>query len=429
MPLPRVGATPPSSRRSRELRLQRGDRALPRRPAPRRLRGETRGGGSSSRTSSSASSASRRRAAGAGSLRERVPELIALHRALQPAGRPARPAASRLPLGRRGSSASPTRTGPRQPVDAFGLHYDTVENHGWYRNLDLTVEQLAGRPAAGPRPDRLLGRHRDPARPPAAADLRPPGRDGDRRQLAEVPARRARPLPRRRAGRLPPAPLPQGRAAAPVRRRGARRGVRARGRRTCSSSTNAIHLYDDLEDTLRSWARVLEPGGLVRINSGNLRNPRAGENEWIIDETVYVVHEVAAGLVRTDPRYEPYRAVLEDAERLQPYLDWRDRVFLAPRPLDFYLDALRATGFTIERRQRADDRGARAGVVRVPGRLRATRCSAGSAARPRSTARAPSRGGGGRPARRCCAPRSTSIFGGRPTFRCCWTYISAARTG
>ena len=30
------------------------------------------------------------------------------------------------------------------PVDAFGLHYDTVENHGWYRNLDLTVEQLAG---------------------------------------------------------------------------------------------------------------------------------------------------------------------------------------------------------------------------------------------------------------------------------------------
>src|SRR6187399_2734141 len=30
-----------------------------------------------------------------------------------------------------------------QPVDALGLHYDTVENHGWYKNLDLTVEQLA----------------------------------------------------------------------------------------------------------------------------------------------------------------------------------------------------------------------------------------------------------------------------------------------
>src|SRR5918994_7659140 len=30
-----------------------------------------------------------------------------------------------------------------QEVDAFGLHYDTVENHGWYSNLDLTVDQLA----------------------------------------------------------------------------------------------------------------------------------------------------------------------------------------------------------------------------------------------------------------------------------------------
>src|SRR6185503_4173233 len=30
-----------------------------------------------------------------------------------------------------------------QPVDTFGLRYDTVENHGWYRNLDPTVEDLA----------------------------------------------------------------------------------------------------------------------------------------------------------------------------------------------------------------------------------------------------------------------------------------------
>src|SRR5207245_4287028 len=31
----------------------------------------------------------------------------------------------------------------RQPVDTFGLRYDTVENHGWYKNLDPTVEDLA----------------------------------------------------------------------------------------------------------------------------------------------------------------------------------------------------------------------------------------------------------------------------------------------
>jgi SAM-dependent methyltransferase len=113
-------------------------------------------------------------------------------------------------------------------------------------------------------------------------------------------------------------------------------------------STNAIHLYDELENTLRAWARVLKPGGIVRINSGNLRNPRAGENEWIIDETVYVVHEVATGLVRTEPRYAAYRAVLDDEERMRRYLGYRDRVFLPPRPVDFYLGALRDSGFEIE---------------------------------------------------------------------------------
>ena len=93
---------------------------------------------------------------------------------------------------------------------------------------------------------------------------------------------------------------------------------------------------------------MLKAGGRVRINSGNLRNPRADEGEWIIDETVYVVREVATGLVRTDPRWAAYRDVLDDAERMAGYLAWRDRVFLAPRPLELYLDALRGAGFAIE---------------------------------------------------------------------------------
>ena len=62
-----------------------------------------------------------------------------------------------------------------QPVEEFGLQYDTVENHGWYRNLDLTVEQLARTLREGDDPHRLLGRHRHPARPPAAARVRPAG--------------------------------------------------------------------------------------------------------------------------------------------------------------------------------------------------------------------------------------------------------------
>src|SRR5262249_9455941 len=37
----------------------------------------------------------------------------------------------------------PDEAWTRQPVDTFGLHYDTVENHGWYPDLDPTGEDLA----------------------------------------------------------------------------------------------------------------------------------------------------------------------------------------------------------------------------------------------------------------------------------------------
>src|SRR5206468_1374123 len=42
-----------------------------------------------------------------------------------------------------GSARVPDDDWTRQPVDTFGLRYDTVEQHGWYRNLDPTVEDLA----------------------------------------------------------------------------------------------------------------------------------------------------------------------------------------------------------------------------------------------------------------------------------------------
>ena len=84
------------------------------------------------------------------------------------------------------------------------------------------------------------------------------------------------------------------------------------------------------------------------VNSGNLRNPHAKPGEWILDETVWVINEVAEGLVRTDPRYGAYRGALDDQDRLSAHHGHRDRVFLAPRPLDFYLRALEAAGFTVE---------------------------------------------------------------------------------
>ena len=308
------------------------------------------------------------------------------------------------------------------PVDAFGLHYDTVENHGWYRNLDLTVEQLAGdlrqgqilidySGGTGILLDRLGLRIFDRQVGMVIVDSSPKFLRValDRFRLDErVAFRRLQYLKEER--RLQYVDEVLG-------------GTFARRPADVLVSTNAIHLYDDLENTLRAWTRVLKPGGRVRINSGNLRNPRAGENEWIIDETVYVIQEVAAGLVRTEARYEPYRAVLEDRERLQAYLDWRDRVFLAPRPLDFYLDTLRTAGFTIEevteRTIEADVNewyeflaayadavlGWVGGSVKVDGAPATDEAAADRLELLRESL--------------------NTIFGGRPTFRCCWTYITA----
>jgi ubiquinone/menaquinone biosynthesis C-methylase UbiE len=311
-----------------------------------------------------------------------------------------------------------------RPVEEFALHYDTVENHGWYRNLDLTVEQLAGdlRPGdvlidysggTGILLDRLRLRIFDRQAGMVIVDSSPKFlrvavdrfRDDER-----VAFRRLRFL--REEHRLQFVDEVLGET---FRQRPADVLV----------STNAIHLYDDLPGTVAGWARVLKRGGRVYVNSGNIRNPRARENEWIIDETVYVVHEVAAGLVRTDPRYEPYRAVLEDEERLRAYLAFRDRVFLAPRPLDYYLDTLRAGGFEIrdvnERTIEAhvDEwfeflsayadaiLGWVGGSAKVDG-VEAT----DEAARDRLD---------------LLRASLDVIFGGRPTFLCCWTYVTARR--
>jgi ubiquinone/menaquinone biosynthesis C-methylase UbiE len=310
-----------------------------------------------------------------------------------------------------------------RPVDAFGLHYDTVENHGWYRNLDLTVEQLAAdlrdgdvlvdySGGTGILLDRLRLRIFDRQVGMLIVDSSPKFlRVALDRFRADERVAFRRLHYRKDEGRLQYVDEVVGDAFP-----GADHLV----------STNAIHLYDDLDGTLRGWARVLGPGGIVRINSGNLRNPRAADNEWIIDETVYVVHEVATGLVRSDPAYAAYRAVLDDEERMQTYLAWRDRVFLAPRPLDFYLDALRGAGFAIED---VSERTIEADVEEWYEFLAAYADAVlgwvgGSA----KVDGAPASEEAARDRRSLLHRALTTIFGGRPTFRCCWTYITARRS-
>ena len=310
-----------------------------------------------------------------------------------------------------------------QPIDAFGLHYDTVENHGWYRNLDLTVEQLADdlddgdvlvdySGGTGILLDRLQLRVFDRQCGVVIVDSSPKFLRvavEKFRNDQRVAFRRLRFLKDEKRLQYVDEVLGEEFPGADV-----------------LVSTNAIHLYDRLEDTLRAWARVLKPGGRVRINSGNVRNPRAADNEWIIDETVYVVHEVAQGLVRTDPRWTAFRGVLDDRERMRRYVEWRDRVFLAPRPVEYYLDALRTAGFAIEDvTERAIEANVDEWYEFLAAYADAVLGWAGGSEKVGDEPAAPELA----EARLELLRESlNTIFGGRPTFRCCWTYVTATRS-
>jgi len=352
-----------------------------------------------------------------------VEALVALHRELSRpvSARGARKAqAFRWPSG---FVRIPDEDWIRQDVDASGRQYDSVDDHGWYRNLDPTVEQLAATlkegdvlidysGGTGILLDRLRLRIFDRQVGMLIVDSSP--------KFLRVALDRFRDDPRV-AFRLLRFLKEERRLQAldevlsPTLRE---RGVDA------LTSTNAIHLYTDLAPTLQSWARVLRSGGEVFINSGNVRNPRARPGEWILDETVYVVHEVATGLVRTEPRYAAYREVMDDPERMRRHLEFRDRVFVAPRPLEFYTDELTRAGFHVHDAGEAtivadvDDwfeflrayheavLGWVGGSARVEGRPATAEAEADRLALIRDA--------------------MDVIFGGRRTFRCCWTYIRAA---
>lgn len=233
----------------------------------------------------------------------------------------------------------------RAPVDEFGLSYDAVGNHGWYQNLEPIVAQaLAGLDAnkimidyssgTGILTKRLLSHINYPvgilnvdasskflrvALENHGADERTAFRllrylkeDKRLQQLDEV-------------------------VGAPMLDRGA----------DLLTSTNAIHLYYDLPATLGSWAKVLHPGALALICSANMRNPSRRKGDWIIDETVAAVNDIAIELVRREPAFEQYRDVLDDRAKMAQYAALRDKVFVPVRELDYYTDTFADCGFTV----------------------------------------------------------------------------------
>ncbi|MHB8604900.1 MAG: class I SAM-dependent methyltransferase, partial [Thermoplasmatota archaeon] len=233
----------------------------------------------------------------------------------------------------------------RAPVEALAARYDTVENHGWYSNLEPTVDELTALLGAGDvlvdysgGTGILLARlfRRTPAARWGAIDVDASPkflryalekfRDDER-----VAFRHLRYL--RLESRLEALDEVLGPSL-------------ARASVDAIVSTNAVHLYFGVEETFRSWARVLRPGGRALVQSGNVRNGSPGAG-WIIDDTVEAAARVARDIVRERPEFERHRVALDDAARSAAYELYRRKVFPAPRERAFYERALEDAGLRI----------------------------------------------------------------------------------
>ena len=224
-------------------------------------------------------------------------------------------------------------------IGELAQKYDSVEAHGWYDNLNPTIDRLANSVAAGQRLvdysggtgillERLLERVGSKPIGALIADSSPKFlrlayekfRTDERVAFRRLHYLRDEKRLERLEEVIEPTLLKHG--------------------FDVLVSTNAIHLYYDLHETLSSWHRCLKKRGRVYIQSGNIRNPMAPEDSWIIDETVDHIDRIAKELVQSRPEFADGARFLKDEAYLSAHDSLRGKYFLAPRPLEEYTASL-----------------------------------------------------------------------------------------
>jgi len=233
-----------------------------------------------------------------------------------------------------------------EQIEALALNYDTVESHGWYSNLDYTVEQVGEYARKGDilidysggtgiLAKRLLDRLGSKDVGIIIVDSSPKFLRLALEKFQHEPRVAFRHIRflrnERRLERVDEV------LGGEILQRGVDGVI----------STNAIHLYFDLKETIGAWHSVLRPSGRVFIQSGNIKNPALPDDEWIIDETVDVIHRAAMDIVQSHEAFRQYRMALEDVDYMSAHDALRRKYFLPVRSLEYYLDSLRAEGFDV----------------------------------------------------------------------------------
>tara|TARA_Y100001954_G_scaffold237744_1_gene302481 strand:+ start:53 stop:1045 length:993 start_codon:yes stop_codon:yes gene_type:complete len=232
----------------------------------------------------------------------------------------------------------------RAPLESLALKYDTVENHGWYRNLDNTVDQISRDIKRG---DILLD-YSGGTGILANRLLRNLGKSSDlgilivdsSPKFLRLAIEKLKSDPRV-AYRLINFKKEEKRLEylhEVIEEDFYKKGI------DIISSTNAIHLYYNLKETLESWKKILRPGGRIYIQSGNINNPEAAKEGWIIDESVLKINEAVLEIVSTDKRFSKYRLSLEDKNYMNAHDKLREKYFLPVRSIHFYKDIFKEVG-------------------------------------------------------------------------------------
>ena len=233
-----------------------------------------------------------------------------------------------------------------EPLQKLAKKYDTVEEHGWYDNLNITVSQLSK--AFGPNDiiidysggtgiltSRLMRAMKKNCPHIIIVDSSPKFL---RLALEKFCTEE------RIAFRLIPFDREEKRLSTleecmdeSILKRGVDGIV----------STNAIHLYYELNNTINSWKKILRPDGYLHVQSGNIRNPK-NRKSWIIDETVEHLNNAAIRLVNSQDSFLSLRNFLDDDDHMEAHDKLRQKYFLPVRELEYYTKSLEENGFTIK---------------------------------------------------------------------------------